>query len=76
MEFKGFELDDSESKMLADQADGVTTEFIPQLENKWLKLILFITSLIGIFGKKYMDFSENENKSKPDVDGESKVINV
>lgn len=62
MEYKDFELSENESTVLAEQAESVTLEFAPNIENKWIKLILFVTSLIGIFGKKYTSFAMNDKK--------------
>lgn len=63
LSFKRYELSDNESEMLATQADSVIIEFAPQIENKYAKLGIFITSLIGIFGTRFFEHNK-ELKSK------------
>lgn len=63
--------------MLAEQADQVMIEFVPEVGNKWAKLAIFVSSLIGIFGKKYFSFEkeqvEKRKKAKIKPEEQAKV---
>lgn len=64
--FSEFKLNENENKVLADQSDDVASEFFPNIQSGWIKLIIFVASFLGIFGAKYLKFIEAENKKKKD----------
>lgn len=69
---KDFELEKHESEALAQQSDDLIVEFFPTVQSRWVKLIIFIGSVLGIFGKKYLSYLEKTAKPKnsptPDSD--------
>lgn len=77
---KDFELNDVESGALAQQSDDLMIEFFPTVQSKWIKLVIFLGSLLGIFGKKYIGYAEKiskENKNaRPLPDSDSPVVLV
>ena len=65
LKYKDFELEKNEAELLGEQADQVVIEFFPQINNRYAKLGIFLTSLISIFGKKYFGYaSEMEKQEK------------
>lgn len=64
LSFKRYELSDNESELLANQADSVIIEFAPNIENKYAKLGIFITSLIAIFGSRFFEHNKELNSKK------------
>lgn len=54
-----------ESEALAQQSDDLIVEFFPSVQSRWVKLIVFIGSLLGILGKKYLSHLEQMEKEKP-----------
>lgn len=78
LSFKKFEISDPESDLLASQADEVIVEFAPQIENKWAKLGVFITSILAIFGKRYFEFEKEkaEKNKKENTPDQLKIAEV
>lgn len=60
LEHKEMELSEPEGELLADQADQLIIEFAPDIGNKWAKLAVFITSLITIFGKRFLSLEKKK----------------
>lgn len=64
---KAYEMEPHESEALAQQSDDLIVEFFPSVQSRWVKLIVFIGSLLGIFGKKYLSHLEQMEKDKPQI---------
>lgn len=67
---KAYELENHESEALAQQSDDLMIEFFPNIQSRWVKLVIFIGSLVGIFGKKYLEHMEQEKKKNPEKEVE------
>lgn len=79
LHYPKFELEDHESQLLGEQADGVLVEFAPQVNNKYGKLSIFVVSLLTIFGGRYMNFLKSEvekEKEKREKENKEKEKNV
>jgi len=61
-------MENHESDALAQQSDDLMSEFFPSVQSRWVKLFIFMGSILGIYGKKYLDFTEEQSKKKPDID--------
>ena len=69
---KSYELENHESDALSQQSDDLMVEFFPNIQSRWIKLVVFIGSIVGIFGKKYLDHLEMIKKQK----SEKNVVDV
>lgn len=59
-----FKLQENESVLLADQANDCMNSFAPNIDSKWLKLGVLVTSFTGIFGKKFLEHESKKPKKK------------
>lgn len=59
---KPWEVSDAEADLVAGQGDEVVREFFPTMQGKWLKLILFIASVLGVYGRRYLSYLETQSK--------------
>lgn len=75
LEFKDFLLSNEEKELLASQGDEVAQDFFPQAESKWVKLFMFIMSLISVFGIRIYKYIEKENDKKPEKKAEKEKLN-
>lgn len=64
LKYEKFELSDQESDLLGEQADGVVLEFAPQIGGKYPKLIIFMTTLLSIFGYKFVGYAKEVEKKE------------
>jgi len=83
LNFKEWELSESENEMLAIQGDDCLGEFFPQIQSKYGKLIAFIFTIISVFGTKWFKYEtynnsqkkkEKQTKKEPEIKNQNGVI--
>lgn len=62
---KEFEMEKHETEALAQQSDDLMVEFFPNVQSRWIKLVVFVGSVLGIYGKKYLAYLEQEKRKSP-----------
>jgi hypothetical protein len=66
--FEGFKLKPDEKKLLSAQGAEVMQEFAPMIQGKYVKLGIFATSMVSVYGMKFYAFQTELAKTMIEVE--------